>query len=242
MLDTNSWRASPDWGPLLGYDAADLAKINAEAVQSAKELRESLGEGVNTLINGVIGPRGDGYDPKEIMSAQEAEDYHSVQIGVFARNDVDMISALTLTNIPEAIGVANAAANIGIPCVISFTLETDGCLPTGEKLSEAIARVDANTTTRPAYYMINCAHPDHFLHIASEGGNWIDRLGGVRANASRMSHAELDCCEEVDDGNPEELGRQYAELKAILPGLKVFGGCCGTDHRHVTQICSALNA
>jgi S-methylmethionine-dependent homocysteine/selenocysteine methylase len=242
VLDTNTWRASPDWGPLLGFDPDELAKLNAEAVESVKVLRDTLGHGVNTLINGVIGPRGDGYDPKTIMTAQEAQDYHSFQIGVFARSKVDMISALTITNIPEAIGVANAAAEFGIPCVISFTLETDGCLPTGEKLSEAIAQVDANTTTKPAYFMINCAHPDHFRHIAAEGGDWINRLGGLRANASRMSHAELDNSEELDDGNPVELGQQYADLKAIFPAMNVFGGCCGTDHRHVAQICGSLNS
>lgn len=240
VLDTNTWRANPDWGQELGHDLAHLTAVNAEAVKSAKEMRSELGQGLNVLINGVIGPRGDGYDPKTIMSVEEAKDYHGFQIAIFARNGVDMVTGLTLTNIPEAIGIANAATQAGVPCVISFTLETDGRLPTGEHLSDAIAQVDAQANTMPAYFMINCAHPDHFTNMIPKGADWVTRIGGVRANASRMSHAELDCCETLDDGDPVELGEQYAGLRQRLPNLTVFGGCCGTDHRHLSQICKYL--
>jgi S-methylmethionine-dependent homocysteine/selenocysteine methylase len=151
-----------------------------------------------------------------------------------------MVTGLTLTNVPEAIGIANAASQAGVPCVISFTLETDGRLPTGERLSDAITQVDAQANTKPAYFMINCAHPDHFTNMIPQGADWVTRIGGVRANASRMSHAELDCCETLDDGDPVELGAQYAGLRQRLPNLTVFGGCCGTDHRHLSQICRYL--
>ncbi|WP_138933300.1 homocysteine S-methyltransferase family protein [Roseovarius arcticus] len=242
VLDTNTWRANPDWAGLLGHDRDDLAAINREAVVFADELRSEFGAGMNVLINGVIGPRGDGYDPSTIMGADAAKAYHGVQVGVLANSGADMISALTMTNTPEAIGVARAAGKAGVPCVISFTLETDGRLPTSETLGEAIAEVDANCRVKPAYYMINCAHPDHFRGTLEQGGAWTNRIFGLRANASRMSHAELDNCEELDDGDPQELGQQYAELTKLLPKLNVFGGCCGTDHRHVSQICQAVRA
>ncbi len=240
VLDTNTWRANPDWGKLLGYDLAELVKINTEAVEFAEGLRNQCAEDQIILINGVVGPRGDGYDPASVMSSAEAKDYHAFQVKVFARCKVDMISALTITNTAEAIGIANAAAEANIPCVISFTLETDGSLPTGQSLADAIAEVDASTISKPAYFMINCAHPDHFRKVIEAGGDWVRRIHGLRANASRMSHAELDCSEVLDDGNPQELGQQYAQLRQSLPNLTVFGGCCGTDHRHVTQICHAL--
>ncbi|MCK8462935.1 homocysteine S-methyltransferase family protein [Aliiroseovarius sp. S1339] len=242
ILDTNTWRANPDWATLLGYDADDLAAINREAVAFAGDLRTEFGAGMNVLINGVIGPRGDGYNPAEIMTAEQAEDYHGVQVGTFADSGADMVSALTMTNVPEAVGVARAAGDRGLACVISFTLETDGRLPTGQTLAEAIAGVDAACLKKPAYYMVNCVHPDHFGDLLELGGDWIHRIHGLRANASRMSHAELDECDVLDDGNPQELGQQYVSLTQLLPNLNVFGGCCGTDHRHVAQICDALHA
>ncbi len=240
ILDTNTWRANPDWAALLGHDLATLAEINRGAVDFAKALRREYGSDLNVLVNGVIGPRGDGYDPAAVMHASEAEAYHGFQIGVFADCGVDMVSALTMTNVPEAVGIARAAGDRGLPCVISFTLETDGRLPTGQSLAQAIAEVDAACAPKPAYYMINCAHPDHFAEVLAQGGDWTDRIRGLRANASRMSHAELDNCETLDDGDPQELGRQYAEIRRRLPRLNVVGGCCGTDHRHVAQICRAL--
>ncbi len=242
ILDTNTWRANPDWGILLGYDRAALAAVNHEAVVFAQELRTDFGAGMNVLINGVVGPRGDGYDPSHIMSVQEAEEYHGFQISGFADSGADMVSALTMTNTPEALGIARAAAKAEIPCVISFTVETDGRLPTGQPLSDAIAEVDAKAPVKPAYYMINCAHPDHFRAVLLQGGDWVKRIHALRANASRMSHAELDECEELDDGNPQELGQLYQDLRHLMPRLNVFGGCCGTDHRHVANICQAVHA
>ncbi|WP_120632269.1 homocysteine S-methyltransferase family protein [Ruegeria sp. EL01] len=240
VLDTYTWRANPNWGQELGHDLDHLQQVNDQAVRDAKELRRTLGDGLNVIVNGIIGPRGDGYDPKSVMTVQEAQAYHGFQAGILACSGVDMISALTLTNVPEAIGIANAAAELGVPCVISFTLETDGRLPTGELIQDAIALVDEKATTKPAYFMINCAHPDHFSTMIPEGADWAQRIGGVRANASRMSHAELDCCETLDDGDPVELGAQYAKLRQLMPSMRVFGGCCGTDHRHLEQICAAL--
>jgi S-methylmethionine-dependent homocysteine/selenocysteine methylase len=237
ILESPTWRANPDWGRTLGYDASRLANANRAAIAMMHDIR-GASETAHTplVISGNIGPRGDGYDPGALMSAWEAEAYHAWQIGIFKDAGADLVSAFTLTNVNEAIGVARAAEAAGMPCVISFTLETDGRLPTGESLATAIQTVDREVNRPPAYYMINCAHPDHFSAVLADGPALTGRLRGVRANASRMSHAELDNSTELDAGNPEELGALYAELLHRFPRINVLGGCCGTDHRHVESI------
>ena len=188
------------------------------------------------VIEGVIGPRGDGYRADARMSPDEAERYHREQIAVFADNEADLVSAYTLNYPEEAIGIARAARSLGIPAAIAFTLETNGRLPSGDTLRSAIEQVDEATDSAPAYFMINCAHPSHFEHVLGTKESWLDRLRGVRANASRKSHAELDSATELDPGDPLELGQEYRELRQSLPHLTVLGGCCGTDHRHVEAI------
>jgi len=239
VLESATWRASRDWGARLGYDSAALAEMNRRAIQLLSDIRDGYQDaGSPMVISGCIGPRGDGYDPGEPMTADQAQAYHAEQIETLSGTDADLVSAFTMTNIPEAVGITRAAAAAGIPVVISFTLETDGRLPSGDSLQQAIEMVDAETDAGPAYYMINCAHPSHFQKVL-EGEAWPGRIRGVRANASRMSHAELDQAEELDDGDPAELGIQYLALQARLPHLNVLGGCCGTDHRHVEAICRA---
>lgn len=240
ILETPTWRASPDWGAKLGYGAEALAAVNRESVEMLAELRDRY-ETADTklVVSGCVGPRGDGYDPGHVMSADEAEAYHGCQIGVFADVGVDMVSAMTMTNAPETIGVAAAAAAAGVPSSISFTLETDGRLPTGQTLGEAIAEVDVATGRAPAYYMINCAHPTHFAETLADGGPWTSRLRGLRANASKRSHAELDESADLDAGDPVELGGQYRALRSAFPQITVVGGCCGTDHRHIHEISTA---
>ena len=176
------------------------------------------------------------------MSASEAERYHCEQVQTFRATRAQLVTAVTITNVPEAVGISRAATSAGLPAVISFTVETDGRLPTGETLGEAIASVDEQTGGAPAYFMINCAHPDHFTDVLSKGGSWVRRICGIRANASRCSHAELDEAEELDDGNPLELGAAYADLRALYPQIIVLGGCCGTDHRHIESIGNACMA
>lgn len=245
VLDAPTWRSNPDWGSKLGYDAAALADVNRRSIALLHELRDTY-ETVKTpiVVGGVIGPRGDGYQPGALMSALEAADYHSAQARVFAEAGADMVSVYTLNYVEEAIGAAIAAKDAGLPVVLSFTLETDGRLPTGQGLREAIEQVEAETAAAPAYYMINCAHPTHFQHILAEregvrGSGWLDRIRGLRANASSRSHAELDAAPDLDAGDPAELGRQYRDLRGRLRNLNVLGGCCGTDFRHVEQICFA---
>jgi S-methylmethionine-dependent homocysteine/selenocysteine methylase len=235
LLDAPTWRANPDWGAKLGYSLAQLAEANRAAVAFMDGLRA----GADVLVSGCVGPRGDGYVPGELMSAAEADDYHGWQVETFAATSVELVSALTMTYVEEAIGIARAADTAGLPCVVSFTVETDGRLPSGQPLREAVEQVDAETGGTPAYFMINCAHPTHFADVLEEDGAWKERIRGLRANASKMSHAELDEAEELDAGNPDELASDYVSLREKLPNLTVVGGCCGTDHRHIDAISRA---
>ncbi len=202
-------------------------------------MRDAVGLKQPFVLSASIGPRGDGYDPGEVMTWQEAQAYHSFQTDLFAQTEADLVTAMTITNAPEAIGIARAASDAKMPAVISFTVETDGRLPTGQPLGEAIMETDFESGATPAYYMINCAHPTHFAHVLEAGGSWLSRLKGLRTNASKCSHAELDDAEALDDGNPNELGLESAALRRLIPGLTVLGGCCGTDHRHIEAIAKA---
>lgn len=240
ILESATWRASADWGHKLGYTPTALATANRRAVHLLEELRREYETGQTpVVISGCLGPRGDGYVPDHAMSAQEAEAYHREQIATFADSAVDMVSAITMNYVEEAVGIACAAQRADIPVAISFTVETDGKLPTGQTLKAAIEQVDNATSGYPGYYMINCAHPTHFDRVLVEGEPWVKRIHGLRANASRMSHAQLNDATELDAGNAAELGQEYADLKKRLPQLNVMGGCCGTDHRHIEQIASA---
>ena len=242
ILDSVTWRANRDWAEKLGDTSEDLAAANRDSIRMLEDLRaEYETAAMPMVISGAIGPRGDGYVAGAIMSAREAADYHGEQIATFATTSADMVTAYTMTNSAEAAGITKAAAKHAIPAVISFTLETDGRLPSGETLGEAIAVVEA-APVRPAYYMINCAHPTHFAHVFTGQDAWIERLKGLRANASCRSHAELNEASDLDAGNPVELGAQYADLLRRLPHLTVFGGCCGTDHRHVQCISESCKA
>jgi S-methylmethionine-dependent homocysteine/selenocysteine methylase len=238
VLDTPTWRASADWGERLGYDARRLVETNRKAVRLIEQIRDAHAP-TPLVVCGTVGPRDDAYRPGALMTADEAERYHSAQVETLAEAGADMISGLTLTYPEEAIGIARAAAGTGLPVAISFTVETDGRLPAGTTLGDAVARVDAETDGTPVYFMINCAHPTHFIGVLEQGGDWIERIGGVRANASRKSHAELDEAEELDEGDPAELADQYRKLRTLLPAATVVGGCCGTDHRHVAALADA---
>jgi S-methylmethionine-dependent homocysteine/selenocysteine methylase len=244
ILESHTWRANRDWAAKLGYAAADLAEANRAAIALMADLRDKY-ETPQTpiVISGNIGPRGDGYKIEHAMRAKEAADYHGEQIAVFAKTQADMVSAFTLNYVEEAIGVARAAKKAAMPVVISFTVETDGKLPSGQSLKDAIEQTDHDTSNAPAYYMLNCAHPTHFSDALKRGeaGSepWVSRLRGIRANASTRSHAELDAAPDLDIGDPAALGRHYRDLCARFRHVNVLGGCCGTDHRHVGEICAS---
>lgn len=238
ILDSLTWRASTDWVSRSGLSAADFVDIQQRAVQVLADLRDEFAP-IPTVISGCIGPRGDGYVPAAMMSVRHAEAYHQPQVDALADTAADFLCAMTLNYVEEAVGIAHAARRAEMPVAISFTVETDGRLPTGQSLVSAIQVVDAATGRYPAYYMVNCAHPTHFAHLLDGREPWVARIRGLRANASCMSHAELNESTHLDTGDPQELARTYAALKQRLPHLTVLGGCCGTDERHVEAIAAA---
>ncbi len=242
VLDTPTWKAHPYWAADLGIDPLELQRANREAVVFSQSLRDEFASsGLAIAINGLVGPRGDAYAPDFLLAVDEAQSYHATQIGWLVDAGVDMVTALTFTQSDEAIGVVRAADTAGVPVVVSFTVETDGTLPTGESLGHAIEAVDNATDSAAAYFMVNCAHPDHFLGVIDDAA-WASRIEGIRCNASRQSHAELDAAEVLDDGDPVEFAAGYVALKEALPSLKVFGGCCGSDLRHVTEVAHVVLA
>ena len=241
VLESPTWRASPAWATRLGYSASELEQLNRRAIALMEEIRDRYETSdAPFVISGCVGPQGDGYQPEEMLSADAAESYHGTQIATFADTRADMVSAITMTYAAEAVGIVRAASGAGLPAAISFTVETDGRLPSGQALGEAIEQVDEETQQTTAYFMINCAHPTHFEHLLTSDAAWLQRVRGVRANASTKSHAELDEAVTLDDGDPDDLARRHNALRSRLPNLNVVGGCCGTDHRHVTAICRAF--
>lgn len=243
VLESATWRASADWGEKLGYSRAALAQANRQAIELLHDIRgEFETDATPMVISGCFGPRGDGYNPASFMSAAEAEQYHRFQAEIFRDADADMVTAITIPYVEEAIGIARAAMAAGLPVAIAFTVETDGRLPSGQGLGEAIEQVDEATGAAPVYYMISCAHPRHFSGALEVGGQWLSRIHGLRANASTKSHRELDDSTSLDAGDPQDLAAHYRVLRSRLRHLNVLGGCCGTDDRHIQAICQAVLA
>ncbi len=241
VLETPTWRANPDWAAKLHFDTLELADANRQAVALLVGIRRRFEtDRTPIVISGNLGPRGDGYVPGARMSVAEAQTYHAQQIETFSASEADMVAAFTMNYVEEAVGIVRAAKAVAMPVAISFTLETDGRLPSGMSLGEAIEATDEASGGYPVYYLINCAHPDHIEPALDRPGSWRERIRGLRANASRRSHKELDESPDLDSGDPEELGGEYRELAERLPNLSVVGGCCGTDHRHVAAMARAL--
>jgi homocysteine S-methyltransferase len=237
ILESPTWRASKGWGEQIGYQDNELERINRDAISILEDLRQQhSSDNTPIVVSGNIGPMADGYSAASKVSADEAEAYHRAQVETLATTSADMVNAITMTYVDEAVGITRAAQKAGIPVSIGFTVETDGRLPDGTPLGEAIQTLDAATDNGPVYYLVNCAHPTHFNHVLEDGMGWTKRIFGVRANASCMSHAELDEAETLDDGDPQEFGELHAELGKQLSELRIMGGCCGTDHRHVASI------
>lgn len=241
ILESVTWRGSSDWAAPLGYHPKQLAQLNREAIRMLHGLRTQYEVNESPIvISGCVGPRGDAYDASDALTANVAQHYHAEQIRIFREENADLVTAMTLTSADEAIGITRAAQAENIPVVISFTLETDGRLPNGQSLADAIEKVDTATGQGPAYFMINCAHPSHFIETLRGKHRSFARIRGIRANASCKSHAELDEATELDKGNPYELGLYYLDLQQLLPQLTVIGGCCGTDHLHIEAIAEVL--
>lgn len=229
-MESPTWRANPDWGARVGYDRAGLDRANAGAVELLRRLREEYSDLADVRVIGAIGPRGDGYVAGETADPEEAAGYHGPQIEALAGAGADVVAAYTLTGPEEGIGIVHAARSVGVPVLIGFTVETDGRLPDGTPLRDAIERVDA--TDAPDGFVVNCAHPTHIAPGLTDG-DWRSRIVQVNPNASTQTHAELDAAEELDEGDLDLLTTSYDALRPLLPALSVVGGCCGTDARHV---------
>ena len=234
FLESATWVANRDRGAAIGYSPEALKEFNIAAIDLIARVREEEGD-LPTLLSAQMGPRGDGYAPTERMTIYEAEVYHAEQMETISKTKADLLSAFTLCYPEEAIGIVRAGERFGMPVAIGFTVETDGSLPIGMPLDEAIKTVEDATDGGAAYFLINCAHPDHFSEVLKDE-QWMERIIGVVANASRLSHAELDVAEELDDGDPLELGELFRNLRQRFPHLTIVGGCCGTDIRHIEAI------
>jgi S-methylmethionine-dependent homocysteine/selenocysteine methylase len=234
LVETATWRANPDHAAAIGYGPDDVVRISRDAVMFALEVADRHRERVaDVLVGGVVGPRRDGYVSEAPTAPKDAEEYHRPQLEAFATAGADYAVAYTMTDPGEAIGVVRAARSVGLPVAISFTVETDGLLPSGDTLAAAIAHVD--DMAPPDHFLVNCAHP---VHIAAglDDGRWTERIVGVRPNSSRLSHAELDAATELDEGDRDELSASHRSIAGMLPSLRIVGGCCGTDARHVAAL------
>ncbi|KAA0092132.1 homocysteine S-methyltransferase [Mycolicibacterium sp. P1-18] len=230
VVEAPTWRANPDWAAQLGISVDRLDALNRQAIELAEEVRATAAaDGITAVVSGCVGPR------ERTMTAAEAQDYHAPQIASFAATTADLVTAVTINDAAEAVGIVRAATAVDVPVAVSFTVETDGRLATGQSLREAVEQVDADTADAAAYFMVNCAHPSH-LTSTFEDGPWLRRVVGLRLNASARSHAELDDAEDLDEGDPDDFGAGTAALRERLPAATVFGGCCGTDARHVAAI------
>jgi homocysteine S-methyltransferase len=232
-LEAPTWRANPDWGARLGYDHTALDRVNRAAIAFLDQLRDSYADLADVRIIGAIGPRGDGYAVGGEVDPDEAAEYHRLQVEAFAAAGVDVVAAYTITSAQEGLGIARAARRAAVPVMVGFTVETDGRLPDGTTLREAVALVDAEEA--PDGFVVNCAHPTHIAPALEEGA-WLGRIVQVNPNASTLSHAELDDAEELDTGDPALLATSYDSLRERLPGLTVIGGCCGSDSRHIAAL------
>jgi S-methylmethionine-dependent homocysteine/selenocysteine methylase len=242
QIGTPTWRAHPDCLARLGYGRPDdLARVNRAAVRLLDDLRAQAGLQDRVYIAGVIGPRRDGYDPAGAPGTVEARAYHARQAEVLAACGVDLLYAPTFACASELIGVAQAMASTGLPYVLAPVLGEDGRLPDGTALADAIDAVDAAVVPRPLHVMVGCVHPSRVQAIAASGsaGALPDRVAGIKANASTLPPDQLDKLGRLDEGDCQLFARQMTALRRDH-GLRVLGGCCGTNDRHIAALAALL--
>lgn len=243
LLTGLDYRASPDWGAKLGYSAQGLADANISAIEFLRDIAQGYEDQIpRLLVGGILGPRGDAYDLNQNITAESAEDYHSVQLNTLKAAGVDFVSAQTFNNVPEAVGVCKAASKMGVALSVGLTLDSTCRLKSGPSLAEAITEIDALTGEQaPDFYLLNCSHPVEY-EPALENASWIKRLRGVRPNASKMEKLALCKLGHLEDGDPVELGAQLGDLSQRFPHMDIFGGCCGTGDSHLREIAKALKS
>ncbi|PTU32273.1 homocysteine S-methyltransferase family protein [Stenotrophobium rhamnosiphilum] len=231
------YRASPDWGSLLGYSREALAETQHRCIDFLRDVAKPYVDqlpGISYV--GIVGPRGDAYSLNQTITAESAEDYHSVQLETLSKAGVDLVSAMTFNNIPEAVGLSRAAARVGLPLALSFTLDSTCCLKSGPSLKEAIEAVDTQAgDAKPTFYGINCSHPFEF-EPAIEPGAWFQRVRSLRPNAAKMDKISLCQLGHLEEGDPKELGELMGDIAKRYPHIDIWGGCCGTWETHLDEI------
>ena len=232
-----------DWAAKLGYSPQALREMQQRSIRFLDDIRaEYAGRVSDAYIAAGIGPRGDAYGTGGAITAEEAEDYHAVQLENLDGSGADMAIAVTFNNIPEAVGVIRAANKLGIPIGVSLTLTPEGRLRSGPSLREAIEAVDEATDGTAAWLGTNCSHPLEFEPALADPGPWQDRLRYVRPNAAKMDKIALCSLGHLEDGDPVELGQQMGDVAKRFPRADILGGCCGTDERHLAEIARNVNA
>ena len=242
IMNGVDYRASPDWGALLGYTPDGLASMQMRAIDFLRDVARDFEQDIDTIIiSGTIGPRGDAYSRNETITADVAEEYHSVQLATLKKAGVDMAWAMTFNNIPEAVGTIRAAENTGIPIAMGLSLDSSSRLNSGPSMAEAVPEIDAQTNSAAAFFGLNCSHPLEF-EPALDGGEWMKRLRSIRPNASPMDKIALCKIGHLEDGDPDELAQQMLDVARRMPHMDIFGGCCGTDERHLSKIAATVKS
>lgn len=237
------YRASPDWGDKLGYSPEGLREMQHKCIDFLRDAARPYADQLpRVAVAGCIGPRGDAYALNHDITAEEAEAYHAIQMDTLRDCGVDIVWAATINNVPEAVGIARAAAAAGLPLNLSFTLDSDHRLQSGPSLREAIEATDAQAgAAQPDSYGINCSHPLEF-EPALEPGDWVRRIRSLRPNAAKMDKVALCQLGHIEEGDPEDLGRTMGDLARRMPDVDIWGGCCGTWDKHFDRIAHHVGA
>lgn len=230
------YRASPDWGAILGYSRKALAEATLQSVDFTRELVQEYASDIpQGFVIGTLGPRGDAYQLNRTITEDEAEDYHGVQLETLKQADVDIAWAMTFNNTAEAIGAARAAGKIGLPFAVSLSLDSTSKLKSGPSFAEAVETIEAKTNGSPVFYFLNCSHPVEF-EPALTPGDWIERVRGFRPNASKMEKVALCKLGHLEEGDPVELGQLVGDVVRRYPHMDIWGGCCGTGEVHLEEM------
>ena len=241
LLSTPTWRASRERIEKAGYEKTD---VNGDNFRFLDGIRKSYGHFANKIvICGLLSCRGDAYSQSEALTANDAHEFHSWQANRLAETGVDLLLAATLPAFSEATGLATALAATGKPYIISFVFRSEGTLLDSTPLKDAISIIDSDVNPKPLAYMANCTHASIFktamMHAANSSATVRKRVAGLLANTAALNPEELDDSAELVEEDPQIFGKSVASLHAEL-GLKILGGCCGTDDRHIDDLAKRL--
>lgn len=247
LVGAPTWRAHPECLRRFGFAKADdLRRVNAEAVAFLQDLRRETRTETLVHIAGVIGPRRDGYRAEDAPALDEARAYHEAQAQALAGLGVDLLYAPTFPSRDELAGVAQAMARTGLAYALAPVIDPKGRLLDGHSFAEAVRLVDESTDPKPLYFLAGCVHPSTFLAAAAEGGDRTmprmpGRLAGIKANASPLPPEELDRLGHLDADAPAVLAQEILAARRRY-GLRILGGCCGTNDRHIRALAEAVGA